>query len=195
MKRAILTLVALLGLAYAILYFVYRPRAPDGGDFTLQSADGPVSLRDFRGQVVLVYFGYLSCPDVCPTSLSVAARAMSSLSPTELSATRLLFVSVDPERDTAENMKGYAAFFHPRFLGLVGTPDRIAAAAKAYGAWYEKAKVPSAVGYTVDHTASIYVVDPNGKLVSKVPHGAPAEDVVTAIRAARGNTPPQGVAR
>jgi protein SCO1 len=183
MKRALITLAALLVVAYTILRLSWHPPAP-GGDFTLQSADGPVSLRDFRGQVVLLYFGYLSCPDICPTSLSVAGKGMKLLQPGEVERTRLLFVSVDPERDKAENVKRYASFFHPRFLGLVGKPEVIADVAKQYGAWYQQTKVDSAMGYTVDHTASIFVIAPNGVLVSTVPHGGTPEDVARAVRAA-----------
>lgn len=183
-KRTLLILVALLTAAYAIVSIFLRP-APAGGDFTLRSTHGPVSLRDFHGEVVLIYFGYVSCPDVCPTSLSVAAKAMSALSPAERDRARLLFVSVDPERDTLEATERYANFFHPRFSGLVGSPEEIAAAAKKYGARYAKAPIPSAVGYAVDHTADIYVVAPSGRLHGSVPHGAGPEDVVRAIRAAQ----------
>jgi protein SCO1/2 len=183
MKRALITVLLLLLGAYAIVVLFFRP-APAGGDFTLRSTRGAVSLRDLRGSVVLLYFGYVSCPDVCPTSLSLAAKAVSLLDPVEQDRVRLLFVSVDPERDTAENTDRYAVFFDPRFTGLVGTPTEVAAVAKQYGVRYAKAPIPSAIGYAVDHSADIYVIAPTGRLHGVVPHGAAREDLVRAIRAA-----------
>lgn len=155
-----------------------------GGDFTLQSANGPVSLKDLRGKVVLVYFGYTFCPDICPTSLAFTAQALDILDKTELERTQVLFISVDPERDTLEKLKTYGAFFHPSILGLTGTPEEIAAVAKRYGASYRKQDTGSAGGYVVDHSSSTYVVDPKGKLVATLQHGTPPLEVAKAIRAA-----------
>ena len=158
--------------------------APTGGDFTLQSANGPVSLHDFRGKVVLVYFGYTFCPDICPTSLAFASQALGLLDKNELDRTRLLFISVDPERDTLEKLKDYGAFFHPSILGLTGSPDVIAATTKQYGASYRKQDTGSAGGYVVDHSSSTYVVNPEGKLVATLPHGTLPAEMAKAIRAA-----------
>ena len=158
--------------------------APTGGDFTLQSASGPVSLQDFRGKVVLVYFGYTFCPDICPTSLAFASQALNALNKDELARTQGLFISVDPERDTLEKLKEYGAFFHANILGLTGTPEVIAATAQQYGASYRKQDTGSAGGYVVDHSSSTYVVDPEGKLVATLQHGTSPAEVVKAIRAA-----------
>mgnify|MGYP000967679565 FL=1 len=119
------------------------PRAamPEGGDFTLQSADGPVSLGDFRGKVVLLYFGYTYCPDVCPTSLAATAEALKALNPDELARVAVILVSVDPKRDTPARLKEYAEFFHPAMVGVTGTPEEIAAVAKRYGVFYAEQKV------------------------------------------------------
>jgi protein SCO1/2 len=184
MKRAALTVIVLLAAAYALVSLLFRP-LPAGGDFTLRSTSGPVSLREHRGEVVLLYFGYVSCPDVCPTSLSVAAKAMSLLDPAERERVRLFFITVDPERDTAENTERYALYFHPRFSGLVGSPAELAAVARQYGARYAKAPIPSAIDYAVDHSAYTYVVAASGRLHATVPHGAAPEELVRAIRAAR----------
>lgn len=183
MKRALVTLIVLLLGAYALVALLFRP-LPSGGDFTLRSTRGPVSLHDLRGSVVLLYFGYVSCPDVCPTSLSAAAKAVSLLDPAEQERVRLFFVSVDPERDTAENTENYAVFFDRRFSGLVGAPAEVAAVAAQYGVRYAKAPIPSAIGYAVDHSADLYVIAPSGRLHGVVPHGAAREDLVRAIRAA-----------
>lgn len=183
MKRALPVLILLFAVAYGILRFAPRPAAM-GGEFNLSSAEGPVTLRQLRGHVVLLYFGYMSCPDVCPTSLSVWKTALSSLRPDELARVRPLFVSVDPERDTAANLRTYGAFFHPSILGVTGTPAELSRVAAAYGAHYDKVISSSALTYTIDHTASTYVVGPDGRLTATVSHRAPADELVNAVRAA-----------
>lgn len=158
--------------------------APAGGDFTLQSSNGPLSLHDLRGKVVLVYFGYTFCPDICPTSLAFTAQGLKLLDDSELARTQVLFISVDPERDTLDKLKEYGAFFHPSILGLTGTPQEIATAARLYGASYARQNTGSAGGYVVDHSASTYVVDPEGKLATTLQHGTPPAEVAKAIRTA-----------
>ena len=159
-----------------------KAEAPTGGDFTLQSPDGPVSLADLRGKVVLIYFGYTFCPDVCPTSLSALAQALSALTPEELGTTRSFFISVDPDRDTMEVLKIYPPFFHPSIVGISGTSEQVAQVARLYGARYMKQK-PDANGlYSVDHSSFIYVIAPDGKLAASLPHGTPPEQIVAMIR-------------
>jgi len=153
-----------------------------GGDFSLQGPSGPVSLKDFRGKVTLVYFGYTFCPDVCPTSLSLMAQAFSALTPAERERVQGVFISVDPERDTLSVLREYAPFFHPRIVGLTGTPEQIAAVARQYGASYAKQR-PNAEGqYTVDHSSVTYVVDAAGKLSARLPHASPPQAIVQAVR-------------
>ena len=156
--------------------------APKGGDFTLQSPDGPVSLADQRGKVVLLYFGYTFCPDVCPTSLSSLAQALSALTPVELAQVKSFFISVDPDRDTMAVLKAYAPFFHPSLVGLSGTNEQVAQVARQYGAFYMKQK-PDANGlYSVDHSSFIYVIAPDGKLAASLPHGTLPTQIVDMIR-------------
>lgn len=156
--------------------------APSGGDFTLQSASGPVSLHDFRGKVVLVYFGYTYCPDICPTSLAATAAALGQLTPAELAQVQTLFVSVDPERDTPARLKDYAAFFHPSILGITGAPAEIAEISRRYGASYAKQTLANASNYVVDHSALTYLVAPDGRHAGNLPHAAPPDQVIAAIR-------------
>ncbi len=162
-----------------------NPYAAVGGDFTLQSADGPVSLHDFRGKVVMVYFGYTSCPDICPTSLTMMAGAMKLLTPEEREQVRGIFISVDPERDRPQGMKEYAAYFHPNFIGVVGTPEETAEIAGRYGVYYKKAPYDeSAMGYGVDHSSTVYVVGRDGQVVDQVMHGATPEKIAASLRRA-----------
>jgi protein SCO1/2 len=161
------------------------PRAalPEGGEFTLRSADGPVSLKDFRGKVVLVYFGYTYCPDICPTSLAATAEGLKQLTPEELARVAMILVSVDPKRDTPARLKEYAGFFHQAIIGVTGTPEEIAAIAKRYGVFYAEQKVETAGGgYVVDHSADTYVISADGKLAGKIAHATPPEQVVEIIR-------------
>lgn len=184
---AIVGLVAVLGLwrvqergGQAVIPALgERPR---GGDFTLQTADGPISLRDLRGKVVLLYFGYTHCPDVCPASMAAGAQALTRLSPEERGKTRLLYVSVDPARDTPARLKEYTAYFHPDMIGATGTPEQIAAVTSAYGASYIKQAPRQDGGYAVDHSTQTYVIDPDGRLAGEIPFGASAVEVVDAVR-------------
>ncbi|NEV62785.1 SCO family protein [Thiorhodococcus minor] len=156
---------------------------PTGGDFELQSAQGPVRLADLRGQVVLIYFGYTACPDVCPTNLAFIANALKGLSEDRLKQVRVLFVSVDPERDDLARLASYTDYFHPRILGTTGSPEQVAEVADLYGAAYRKAPIAdTAMGYLVDHSAYTYVVDQSGKLVETLDHATPPDEIRAAIR-------------
>ncbi len=158
--------------------------APRGGDFTLHSPSGPLALHDLKGKVVLLYFGYTFCPDICPTSLGLTSQALASLDKAEQEKVRMLFVTVDPERDTLDKLKTYTAYFNPRIVGLSGTPEEIAKVAKLYGASYAKQNTASAGGYVVDHSAYTYVIAPDGSLFKTLDHGTPPAQVLEAIREA-----------
>jgi protein SCO1/2 len=159
-------------------------QAPQGGDFTLRSAQGPLSLRDLRGKVVLLYFGYTLCPDICPTSLAFTAQGLSQMTAEEQEKVRMLFVTVDPERDTLERLKEYTVFFHPNIIGLTGTRAEIDGVAAQYGASYARQQVESAAGYVVDHSADTYVIAPDGRFFAALPHATPPGKVVETLRAA-----------
>jgi protein SCO1/2 len=155
---------------------------PEGGDFVLQSADGPVDTRALRGKVLLVYFGYLNCPDICPASMAAGAQALIALTPEERAKTKMIMISVDPERDTPAALKQYAAFFHPDMIGVTGTAAEIETVAKSFGAGYIR-RPPDANGrYAVDHSAHTYLIDPDGRLAVTIPLGTPTADIVAAIR-------------
>ncbi|WP_295386027.1 SCO family protein [uncultured Thiodictyon sp.] len=156
---------------------------PTGGDFRLDSAAETLALTQLRGKVVLLYFGYTSCPDICPTNLAFIAAALKGLTPAELARVQVWFISVDPERDTPARLATYAAWFHPNIRGVTGTPEQIAAAARLYGAAYRRVAEPdSAMGYLVDHSASTYLVDPQGRLAQTLDHATPPDTIAAAIR-------------
>ncbi len=192
-ERWLAALAALLAAALAWFAFGWQPElpetplpraaAPAGGDFVLQSAAGPVDLRSFRGRLTLIYFGYTFCPDVCPTSLAATSEGLKRLTPDEAARVAMLFVSVDPERDTPARLKEYAEFFHPGMVGVTGQPDELAAIARRYGAFYARQAVATAgEGYVVDHTSDTYVVGPDGRLLGKIGHATPPDEVVTILR-------------
>lgn len=164
---------------------------PAGGDFVLDSASGPVDLADLRGRVVLIYFGYTWCPDICPTNLVLIANALKMLTPQELERVQVLFVSVDPERDSPGRVGEYSGYFHPRILGLTGTAERVAEVAGLYGAAYRRTELPdSAMGYVVDHSAYTYVVSPGGRLVRTLDHATPSAEIAAVIREQLGDASP-----
>ena len=155
---------------------------PDGGDFVLQSAAGPVDTKALRGNVLLIYFGYVNCPDICPMSMAAGAAALNALTPAERTRTRMIMVSVDPERDTPAGLKDYVAYFHPAMIGAVGTPAETAAIAKSFGAGYQRQPTRPDGTYAVDHSSQTYVVGPDGKLMDMLPLGIPTDKVVAAVR-------------
>jgi len=192
-ERILATIAGLLALVVLGVAFFWQPELPErpipkaviaaGGDFTLQSAAGPVSLKDYRGKLVLVYFGYTYCPDICPTSLAATAEGLKQLTPEEQTRVAMIFVSVDPKRDTPERLKEYAEFFHPGIVGVTGTAEAIAEIAKRYGVFYAEQKVDTAGGgYVVDHSSDTFVIAPDGQLVGKIAHATPPDQVVVAIR-------------
>lgn len=158
-------------------------QSPDpANNFTLTGFDGePVSLEDFRGQAVMLYFGYTFCPDVCPATLVELANA-SQLLGKDAEKLQVIMVTVDPLRDTPEKLEKYVTHFDPDFLGLTGTEDEIAAAATPFGIYYEKQEGSEATGYLMDHTASVIVVDPEGHLRLIYPFGTSGEDIAEDIR-------------
>lgn len=168
-------------------------------DFTLQGAQGPVNLHDSRGKVTLVYFGYATCPDVCPTALAALGSALKQLTPEEQARTATIFVSVDPERDRPETLDSYASFFHPGIRGVTGTPEAVKSAATLFGVAYAKyvdpnvdPKSAAAADYVVDHTSFTALVAPDGRYTTRLAHAAPAPAVIAAIRASLATTTPPG---
>jgi len=152
-----------------------------GRDFSLQDPDGRTrTLADFRGSYVLLFFGYTHCPDVCPTALTRAAEVKKMLG-ADGDRLQVIFVTVDPERDTAELMRSYTAAFDPKFLGLRGSEEATRRAAAEFKVFYEK--VPSGASYTVNHTAMTYVFDAKGRLRLGLQHTQSAGQFAADLQA------------
>ncbi len=155
-----------------------------GGAFALIDQDGrAVTDADFRGRPMLVYFGLTYCPDICPTDLAVIAEAMADLGP---AADRFqpLFITIDPERDTPEQLRDYMGLFDRRIRGLTGDIKAIAAAARAYRVTYAKYDIQGPLDYRMDHSAFIYLMDRDGRFVTRFPQGTSPEQLAAALRAA-----------
>lgn len=140
-----------------------------GADFKLTDHNGrPRTLRDFRGKVVVLFFGYMHCPDVCPTTMADLAQVMGKLG-SDTDRVQVLFVTVDPERDTPELLAQYVPAFHPSFMGLYGDAQSTAEVAKAFNVMYQKQ--PTSAGYNVDHSAGTFLIDPSGRVRLISPYG------------------------
>ena len=159
------------------------PDPQQSPDFELTSTDGErFRLSDQQGQIVLMFFGYTSCPDVCPTTLAEANQILRGLGE-DADQVEFLFITVDPERDTAEVLDTYVTAFHPAITGLSGTPDELSAVRQDYGVFAEKEVLEnSAAGYVVNHTARIFLVDAEGQLRLSYSFGTPPEDILADIR-------------
>ncbi len=152
-----------------------------GGPFSLTDhAGAQVSEQAFRGRYLVMVFGYTFCPDVCPTTLSAVAEAMDLLGPTA-EKVQPLFVSVDPERDTPAVMADYVAAFHPRMIGLTGSPAQIKEIAQSYRVYYSKVETGDGF-YPLDHSAYIYVLGPDGAILTYLKHDATPQLIATAIQ-------------
>ena len=153
-----------------------------GGAFTLTDNTGKhVTDQDFHGKYTLVFFGFTSCPDICPAGLQLIAGALQKLG-TKAQLITPIFISVDPQRDTPEKLAAYVKNFDPRLVGLTGTPEEIAGVAKAYKVYY--AKVPSKErpdNYTMDHTSIIYVMDPKGEFVTHFTPSTSVDDMAAKL--------------
>jgi cytochrome oxidase Cu insertion factor (SCO1/SenC/PrrC family) len=156
-------------------------KAPVGGPFTLTDPWGrPTALGDFRGKVVLLYFGYTYCPDVCPTDLVAIGAMLRSLG-SRGDAVQPLFVTLDPARDTPQVLREYVASFHPRFVALRGNEEETRRVAFSYKVSYEKVRRPGTDAYFIDHMAFTFLLDRDGKYVAFFPPGTSAERMAVMV--------------
>jgi protein SCO1/2 len=152
-----------------------------GGPFMLVDQNGAsVTDEDFAGAFMLIAFGYTNCPDICPTTLMTIAGAMNGLGP-EAAKVRPIFISVDPARDTPERLQEYVGSFGPSFVGLTGPEPFVANVAKKYGVTFAKVADPSG-GYSVDHTAGIFLMGPDGAFIERFSYDISAKELAASIR-------------
>ena len=152
-----------------------------GGPFALTDQHGERRTeKDFEGQFKLIYFGFTHCPDVCPTELQAMTAALESLGSAAERVTPI-FITIDPERDTVEQMRAYAAHFHPRLVALTGTEAEIAAVAKAYRIYYARVEDESASDYMMDHSSIIYLMGPDGRFLTHFGGGTPPEQMAEGM--------------
>jgi len=154
-----------------------------GGPFSLTDPDGrTVTDQQFRGRFMLVYFGYTFCPDVCPTELQTVAASLAALGP---DAAKLvpLFITIDPQRDTPKAMGEYTKQFDDRLIGLTGTPEQIAAVAKAYRVYYARSDSKATTDYLMDHSSFLYLMGPDGRMRSLFRPGMQPQELTAALKA------------
>ncbi|ABS61637.1 Classical-complement-pathway C3/C5 convertase [Parvibaculum lavamentivorans DS-1] len=153
-----------------------------GGPFTLVDQTGKtVTEADFRGRYMLIYFGFTFCPDVCPTELAIMAAALDALGD-DAEKVQPIFITVDPERDTPEVMARYVPLFHPRLIGLTGSPEQIAEVANAYHVFYRKAEdESSSQDYTMDHSSIVFLMGPDGEYLKLFPPATAPEKMAADI--------------
>lgn len=187
-----LLVVGVIAIGIALGTILFTPDKTPGGGTGVAAIGGPFSLvdqngqrrtdSDFRGKVMMIYFGYAFCPDACPTALQAMTLAMKQLGD-KANEVVPIFVTVDPARDTVELLKTYASNFDPRLVALTGTPEEIARAAKAYRVYYAKVGDPKATeDYTMDHSSVIYLMDRNGRYVTHFTHTATPDKLAAALR-------------
>jgi protein SCO1/2 len=157
------------------------PPAP-AYNIALQDTDGELfQLSDHTGEVVLIFFGYTNCPDVCPTTMAEFKQVYEKLGP-DADRVKFVYFSVDPERDTRERVNDFVNAFNPNFIGITGDEANLEPVWQAYGVYHEKQEVGSAAGYVVDHTASIYVIDTQGGWRMTFPYGLGVDAMTTDIQ-------------
>lgn len=195
MNRRLLTftVIFLVFIAGALWYVTSRPPTFYGvvitppkpmPDFTLHSSTSPVTFSDYKGKYVFLYFGYTSCPDLCPTTLATLSRIVKNLDADKAKQVQVIFVSVDYLRDTPERTSAYAKNFSPDFIGLGGSEEEIAKVTKEYGIYYKlNTPDPETGFYSVDHSASVLVFDRQGDLVMTWPYGMDIIQMESDLRA------------
>ena len=141
----------------------------------------PTTLADFQGRAVLLFFGYTACPDVCPATLARYAAVMKALG-AEADRVQVLFVTLDPERDTPDKLAAYVTWFHPAFIGLYGDLAATEAAAREFKVFFARSKSSVGIGYTIDHSAGAYAFDPAGRIRLYIKDDAPVEAIASDLR-------------
>lgn len=197
-QRLLIGSIILLGtlVMLALYHPAFRPQSPPSGNAAgVVTLGGPFSLvdnkgnafsdADLKGRYSLVFFGFTHCPDICPLTLQVITDALEQAGPAGEHVTPI-FITVDPERDTVEAVNAYVGAFHPRFVGLTGSPEQVTAATKAFRVFARKAPLKDAEGketgdYTMEHSGLIFLIDPQGNYLTHFANGTPAEEIAAYL--------------
>jgi protein SCO1/2 len=193
-KRGVILAAALVALVVVVGVVGWRVLAPGpgsgsgtalvGGPFTLTDQNGKeVTEQDFAGRFMLIYFGYTWCPDFCPMSLSTMVQALDLLAPAEAEQVVPVMITIDPERDTVAQLAEYVPLFSPRLVGLTGTPEQTAAAARAYRVYFNKVEEGDPDAYLMDHSTFIYLMGPDGAYRRHFGANVPPEELAEGLRA------------
>ncbi|MDE1463071.1 SCO family protein [Spartinivicinus poritis] len=150
-------------------------------DFTLQSSQGPISLTDFKGKGVVLFFGYTNCPDVCPTGLSTLTQALKQLPKTTQQQLQPIFITLDPTVDTPTRLAEYLHYFHPNLIGLSSNQQTLKQVTQAYHVTYKRQPQPNSEFDFIQHTAYFYLISSTGKLNQYLPHQSSIENLKQAL--------------
>lgn len=192
-KKILIPIFAFIFMALALtLNYLQKQRMsseymsmdfPEGSDFTLPSTQGTFDLKEHRGKIVFLYFGYTFCPDICPTTLSTVAQVLKKLSDEELKQVTTLFVGVDTQRDTLEKLSEYTKFFHPSIIGATGKEEQLREIAKSFGVNYVIQKPEEGKSYyLVDHSTQLFILNREGRIADMIPHGEKIDDIYNTIK-------------
>lgn len=187
MKKNILqflvVIIIVLGGFLIIRPIEKKQSLPSGGDFTLESNQGKISLSQFKNKLIILYFGYTYCPDVCPMGLGYLTQALNLLSTEEKKQIQILFITLDPERDDATTLDKYLNFFHKDILGLHGSADEIQKIAQRYNVQFKKHfETSDQSKYSIDHSSYVYIINKDGILSELLPHTLSGESFVKEFR-------------
>lgn len=192
LSKLIIIVGFLLCTTLIVTYVGFRDRplgerhkiaADYGGDFTLQNSKGDVSLSDFEGKVVVMYFGFLNCTEACPASMQVISAAFNRLAKDELEHVQALFISVDPERDTVDKLQQFSDYYYGKVVGLTGDEKTIKEVSNQYGVFFDLIALDeSALSYTVDHSSRFYMINQQGKLITTMSHSTTPNELRAKIQ-------------
>jgi protein SCO1/2 len=157
-------------------------KAYNAFDISFQTPNGNQSLATYKDKIILLYFGFLTCPEACPTTMTHVSAAFKQLTPTELNKIILIFVDLDPERDTLPKLKEYTSFFHPNIIPFYATLEVLNPFTRYFGVSFLKVPIKSSMGYTIDHSTDIKVISPKGIFLDDIHYGTDSKLMILKIK-------------
>lgn len=184
-KFILMTLTLMVILVFSYLQ-IRGERNYNPFNQSLKTSTGPITLNDLKkeNKITLMYFGFLSCPDICPTTLNAMGKAFKTLSQEKLDRIEFLFIGLDPERDTMERMEKYSSYFHPKIRPVILNLKELDLFTRFFGVVFMKMTVKSNMGYTIDHSTDIIILSPEGKILQPIAHGSPQAVILDQLNKA-----------